>query len=259
MSGPSTQHPPVPRVVSIPSSTLRGYETGAILVSELVFPEHGADKQRHTIQQATCNVALRRASKDKAWADSEQAIRPAYAFLLDREVDQAMKVILRNLRHRQIAGLTAFTLTTQRLLFELSRQGAKDLVSPELEKIYADLPASLATITNARNNRQPQRGASINQLADLFSHLSGVPSETTNLKSRVLGPSRPVLHLAIVLMICSVKGKELQHPHILLSDIAFLENLANSFVEYAEVFTTFMHLVPQYRNIPAQLTKFTFT
>ena len=171
----------MPRAVTIPVSKLCNFEAGAILLSELAYPEPDADALRQTAQKAICYAAIMQAAENDDWAWSKQFLCPAYICRPPPRVKPTIESIKRRLNHRLAVG----------------RMGAMLLEGPPDERKIDEIPL-LELLDKSRSLDYGYRRISKNKATDEV-RSDAYQGYTSNFKSRILKPSIPVFHLAIAL------------------------------------------------------------
>jgi hypothetical protein len=142
------------------------YEAGAALISVLAYPGDSEEETRAGVHAALCHHALRiKCAIEPDWALWPQRIKPIYALLTPREVNQDLRTLQRRLRDRMAAG---------RMAIGFLKEAATGSV--------AELPAGRSRV-------------SINQMARLVLDDTG-QTDPENVETRIWRQSLPVIHVA---------------------------------------------------------------
>lgn len=98
-----------PRLYVPDPSEQQPYESGALFLTLLAFPNESADDQRLAhLHRALCAAALlERAKDDELWSEKAQLIRPMYLAVPLKQVAASLRTFKRRLRDRMIAGRIA--------------------------------------------------------------------------------------------------------------------------------------------------------
>jgi hypothetical protein len=173
------------------------YECGAILITLLAYPEPTAtDETLGSLCRSLCHLHLRATSEiDPEWAGAPQPIKPLYAFVDPKQLNQDLRQLKRRLRDRMVAARVAIGFL-------------KEVVSGKVPK----LPAGLKNL-------------SLNQLSILV--LDDLDSEDEgNVETRVWRPSLPVIHLAAAMAVVMDQVERTHKQQISFANVVANPDLA---------------------------------
>ncbi|MGD1037920.1 MAG: hypothetical protein ABR878_12155 [Roseiarcus sp.] len=216
-------------IVEMPVSREPLYEAVAVFSAVLAYPEHQDSRDRFAA--AWCRATIRaRAKKDEAYASELQPIRPGYFLMSDNAAKAAMQDAARRLAERKTAVIATHPL------FEAAERGR------EIETIRA---FAMALSNNAEG------GAAMAMYLVRNHKNDDSKAYAKNLVTRVINPSRPVIHAAMAYWRIVLEARGM--------GVATDEEAERRILHDRDVFQYVIRLAEDYRQIAVSIPELRIT